>query len=448
MPSRESTTFLTLFFILCVLALQNLISIDLSSLILSFESPDADANIKRNDFGIDATSNATTMALMENENTTIPHATDSFVSNMPQQTNDSVSIRDFEYYRKHRFEQWDSWFDDQDEVKDNADANGTILDFVIAGFAKCGTTTMEGNLGALAPMPLKDVCTPLANTISYAYRNWPKAYPDKDGRNDTKLYRGTKCPVFVHNLSSWSRNLPRTLIIVGIRHPVLWFQSFWNMQAQNFPHNYKNSTPYDRTKICSKCQNKGCPRKQLFCVARSRFHLVLANLGKTPLDSAERALLAPNDGDGGDNIKSQDIRNTIFLYEQTELDQEDVWQTLARLLQYPHATIPHDQRHSSHGKKRDYETNTIDICNPKFDAFRGIMMPYAYEMSIWFCDYFLKSPDVVVANRTRFCSIVKDYVNDPCQRLVRLGNGTYILKEGADVNSTTSRRLRRKWRTL
>jgi hypothetical protein len=40
----------------------------------------------------------------------------------------------------------------------NADWEGPWLDFVIAGFPKCGTTTLMATLGQLAPMPIKDVC--------------------------------------------------------------------------------------------------------------------------------------------------------------------------------------------------------------------------------------------------------------------------------------------------
>lgn len=338
-------------------------------------------------------------------------------------------------YMKHRYERYDSWFEkDRDEVLENADANGTVLDFAIVGLPKCGTTTMEANLGYIAPMPIADVCTRIPQTVYYSYRNWPNRYPDAQGRNDTKLYRGTKCPSSIHNLRDWSRYLPRTKLIVGIRHPVLWFQSFWNMQALNQASTYRKMTPYDLTGICTGCRF-GCPgRRKLFCVARSRFHLALAAIGKTPLNETERALLAANDPDGGDHFHVKEkIRNTIFLYEQTELKEDDVWESLARLLHYPQRTIPHDKYHSSHGKRRDNNTNTINICDEQYDKLRMLMMPYAWEMSQWICAYFVPSPDVVVANHTRFCSIVKDYANDPCGRLVRMPNGTYILKEGYSI---------------
>lgn len=126
--------------------------------------------------------------------------------------------------RRNRLVLWNDWITDRNEVVDDADANGPVLDFVIAGFPKCGTTTMEANLSGLAPMPISDVCTPLPQTIWYAFRNWPNQFPDKDGGNTTKLLRGTKCPAAIHALKPYSRKLPRTLVIIGIRHPILWFQ--------------------------------------------------------------------------------------------------------------------------------------------------------------------------------------------------------------------------------
>jgi len=331
-----------------------------------------------------------------------------------------------------------SWFQNGTNVlKTDADANGTILDFAIVGFPKCGTTTMEANLGYLAPMPIADVCTPVHQTVYYAYKNWPKKFPDAQGNIDTKLYRGTKCPALIDSngvmgLEKYSKYLPRTKLIVGIRHPVLWFSSFWKMQAKIFVGEYLSKTPYDLTQLCGPGEDclRGCPERKLFCVGRARFHLPLARLGKTPLTDAERALLAPNDSDGGSNIESNRVRNQIFIYEQTELNEEDVWEELARYLQYPERAIPHDLYVSSHGsnKKGSNSTpHTINICDSKYDDLRGLMMPYAYEMSQWICTYFVAAPDVVVANHTRFCSIVRNYANDPCGRLIRLVNGTYVI---------------------
>ena len=51
----------------------------------------------------------------------------------------------------------------------NADFQGPILDFVIAGFPKCGTTALMRNLAPMTTMPAaKDICTPVDQTTYYA----------------------------------------------------------------------------------------------------------------------------------------------------------------------------------------------------------------------------------------------------------------------------------------
>eukprot|EP00977_Amphora_coffeiformis_P017073 scaffold5479_cov199-Amphora_coffeaeformis.AAC.12 len=370
----------------------------------------------------------------------------------------SVTTRSAEaaaHHRATRTNQFLSWYEPghgTDKLRANADQNGTILDFAIAGFPKCGTTTLEANLGYLAPMPIADVCTPVAQTVYYAYQNWPKQYVDKNNQrpNATKLYRGTKCPRFTSDLREWSHHLPKTKLIIGIRHPVLWFQSFWNHQAIFFPQQYANLSPYERTHACDpkKTCSNDCPHQQLFCLHRSRFHLTLAKMGKTPLTDEERQLLAPHDYDGGINVPNHQIRNPVFLYEQTELAHDDFWQGLATYLQYTDGpTIPHDRSENTHAHHvaNDQQTSNqvaavMDICQPQYDKLRQQLMPYAAQMSRWFCEYLVVGDEddkgndyapkngVTVVNRTRFCAIVQNYDNDPCGRLVRNhSDGTYAL---------------------
>jgi len=322
------------------------------------------------------------------------------------------------------------------KLRVNADEKGPIMDFVIAGFAKCGTTTLEANLAYLAPMPeAQDVCTPVHQTVYYSYINWPKRYASGSYPNGTeKILRGTKCPAFISGnwLKEWSTHLPRTKIIVGIRHPVLWFQSFWNMQLRNGQLRANQRDPYMRLRQCfgGNCRN-GCPDGQLFCTNRARFHLSLAALGKTPLSPDERQLLSPNDLDGGMNLKNNNITNHIFLYEQQELNEEYVWAYLAKYLDVDY--IPHDKRRGSYAKKEP--SVFTDFCEDQYDLFRALMMPNAYELSVWLQEYFLpvamddNRPDVVVPNVTHMMELVDKYKYDPCGKLIRLDNGTYIIKK-------------------
>merc|ERR1711957_691859 len=78
--------------------------------------------------------------------------------------------------------------------------------------------------------------------------------------------------------------------------------------------------------------------------------------------------------------------------------------------------------------KKKVEARKIDICEPTYDNFRKELMPYAWQMSRWICDYMVPlGKDVHIASGDRFCSIVRNYVNDPCGRLAHMGNGTYVL---------------------
>jgi hypothetical protein len=299
----------------------------------------------------------------------------------------------------------------------------------VSGFAKCGTTSMEGNLGNIAPMPIADVCTPIHQTVYYSYKNWPKEYNIRNGTEVNKILRGTKCPRLVNSLDEISKYLPKTLVIVGMRHPVMFFQSFWNMLTDHRNRsNPRGKTPYDFTDLGHGTLD--CPIGQLICVHRTRFHLALARIGKTLLGDVERQLLAPDDEDGGDKLSNHHIQNPIFLYEMSELNEDYMWNELATTLKVPE--IPHDM-HLNDKKDRRPGKNRINICDAEYDAFRAMIMPHAYNMSIWFCDYLVpiakneSRNDVIIANPDRFCEIVKDYAYDPCHRLIRMSNGTYTV---------------------
>jgi len=335
-------------------------------------------------------------------------------------------------YMRNRIKNFDSWFQGNktDKLLPDADVNGTIMDFAVVGFPKCGTTTLEANLGYLAPMPVSDICTPVHQTVWYSYKNWAPKY-QKEG--EEKVFRGTKCPAFIQGtwLKEWSKYLPRTKLIVGVRHPVLWFQSFWNMQVANRLTTFAGDDPYKITEPCldakgNGCRN-GCPSRQLLCMHRGRFHVALASLGKTDLSAEERKILAANDPDGGNNVPDHKIRNSIFLYEQKMLGEDYMWDDLAKYIGADR--VPHDKRVNSHGKNRDLE---VDFCIDKYDDFRAKMMPMAYEVAIWLQEYFIplakneSRTDVVIPRPDTFHELVEAYKIDPCGKLKRLDNGTYV----------------------
>ena len=356
-----------------------------------------------------------------------------------QNDEETLIIEKVRQYREERSKKLNfySWFEGNttDKLKPNADVNGTILDFAISGFAKCGTTSMEANLGYLAPMPIADVCTPIHQTVYYSHINWPKTYNSSviTEFSNNKILRGTKCPRTIGWLDDYSTYLPKTVIIVGIRNPIMFFQSFWNMMLDFNTRNTRRKSPYDVMEHCGENDqscNYECPSGTLVCLHKTRFHLPLARIGRTALTDAERMLLAPEDKDGGQKLTNHNITNPIFLYEMREMNEDYMWDKLAKVLKVPH--IPHDI-HEGNNEKRKPSNVRINICDEEYDEFRAKIMPHAYNMSIWLCEYLVpvakdrSRHDLIIADPDRFCDLVKTYAYDPCNRLVRYNNGTYGL---------------------
>lgn len=335
------------------------------------------------------------------------------------------------------------------------DKDRVWIDFLIAGHPKTGTTTLVANLAKVAPMKVKDFCAPKPSTIlNFVVRKWPVKFPEiMDGPNKyvsdkSLMLVGSKCPQFIGNpelLSRYTLSHPRMKLIIGIRHPVEWFNSFIRM-------GHKGNL-YKLTKICPHYANidpiSGIPgglgwdnpvkRQEMefcinecrcglpICLHRARLHIALARVGKTALSSTERNLLAPGDPDGGENLFDAQTKNPIFVYDQAQMKEDSYWDELAGFMGLNY--IPNEHYHSARGA----QVNTT-LCTPFYDQLRSTIMEHSYNMSVWLEEYFLpvgldpNRPDVTIANPGTFRKLIQTYKIDPCGRLVRNErDGKYVL---------------------
>ena len=303
-----------------------------------------------------------------------------------------------------------------------------------AGFPKCGTTGVVSNLMHITPYSGGDVCTPPDSTVYYAYKNWVKAEKKKNPNQDItlKFLRGTKCPKILETgyISEYSKKLPKTRLLVGIRHPVLWFQSFYNMQMANFPNHYKNSSSYDilpsdndKDRQAAKRNTFGCIKKQkLFCVARAEFHLAISKLGKTPLiDENELRLLNSVDkhkNEKHDNSTHIRSRNPILLFEINQPKEKYFYNDLSNYLQintndilpkssadivfYANSTEAKLKRNMTESQIIKMNRRTFDICSVDRDPLRKLLMPISYNLHAWLIQYFIpasqKRKDISISN--------------------------------------------------
>ena len=329
-----------------------------------------------------------------------------------------------------------------------------LLNFAITGFPKCGTSTLMFHLQNHPQVQIFgdercEMCfNQHAKLIDDLYNKFPQG----------NFARGIKCPMDLENTKLSGNNyiqyFPHTDFIVGIRHPVLWFESFYNFRIHNeFP-----MPPAD--KLIGKCR-RGYYN---LCTFRSNFHIFLGNLGKTNFttDPAEYQYVAPqfrrsmsplqyddsnNSSFADDDENLQQLsrrparRRRIFLYEVSQLSGGDsraanttttttdaaadrrVAQFRVDLQHYlglsqpipPMIWFKPGRNHTSQDIHTRTATRKIDICDEPYVPLRQVLMEQAVNASRWIRKFFVESPDVVVSSRDYFVhTLMPSWERDPC----------------------------------
>lgn len=130
--------------------------------------------------------------------------------------------------------------------------------------------------------------------------------------------RGYKSPNDVEDhraLNKLNEHYPKTKLFVGIRHPVRWFESFYNYRVQNG----LEMPPADKLPIRGALENRGVS------IDRANFHKALVHFGKTNLNDKERNLfsysrLVKTDVSG---IVPAYLTNKVFLYDTDQLGDKN-----------------------------------------------------------------------------------------------------------------------------
>ena len=301
-----------------------------------------------------------------------------------------------------------------------------LLNFAITGFPKCGTSTLMFHLQNHPQVQIfgDERCdmsfNQQAKLIKDLYQDLPA------GRQYT---RGLKCPMDLENpalsTTNYNQFFPRTSFIVGIRHPILWFESFYNFRV----HNQFQMPPAEQ--LVGKCQ------RGFFnlCTFRANFHIHLANLGKTPVSDRELDLVEPRYRRAVKPIRVAMANETtaatqlanhrkIFLYEVSQLS-DPVYESQFRIdlqrflgLTQPISTMiwfKPGRNHTSEHVKQKTAAKKIDICNDRYTSLRKILLEQAVNASKWIVEYFVASPDVVVSSPDLFVrELMPSWSKDPC----------------------------------
>jgi hypothetical protein len=290
-----------------------------------------------------------------------------------------------------------------------------LLNFAVVAFPKCGTSTLMLHLQDHPEVQIfsKERCDLTGNqqvTLIRDLYNFPSG----------NYVRGTKCPQDLESsgmaLPAYKRFFPKTNFIVGIRNPILWFQSFYNFRINNL-HNHKGMPPADELIGHCGARNRGV------CTSRGNFHIFLRNLGKTnTTDPDESRYIAK------ELMKFQRLipsKRRIFLYEVSQLsDKNETRSTAIRndLQQFlglrepiaPFIWFKPGKNHTPKELKR-VDKKKIDICDDKFAKLRSTLMEQSVNASKWIREYFVGAEDVVVSSKEHFSDVLLTaWERDPC----------------------------------
>lgn len=303
------------------------------------------------------------------------------------------------------------------------------FDFAILGFPKCASTFLRKYLSGV-----KDIY--VAPKEQCDFQSHTKLHELFDGRNKffsmnataaaSAKVRGFKCPILLEtksNLKTAMRLLftNKSTFIVQIRHPVDWFQSYYNyMMKVKYP---EKLLPVE--KLPSSCDKHAAPYItghgsrgiRNACTDRSNFHYALSRLGKTPMTSADELRLLNNNG-----MSLFPVHGKVFLIEISQFDDPHVADQLridlASFLGMPEQSFPAIKtgfKGGSNHQEAKGRVNPVDICDKKYADVRARLVANGKRASEWIQKYFLESPEVVSSSKPYILEKLHQWGNDPCK---------------------------------
>ena len=356
-------------------------------------------------------------------------------------------------------------------------AGQPYVDFAIIGHAKCGTTTLmywlqqhpqilifDKEIDDLQRREPWDFITRMYTELREPdVEKEQDPLPDTNGNvsdsNQRYTYkRGYKTALDVENLRSirlFREYFPKTKLIVGIRHPVYWFQSVYNFRTQN---GHPLQPAHELPKSCGRGQFNVCSDRSIYQFNLMKFgktnqtseELNVAfdpknlNNNRRPLKlykkDASSILYTPNpifiyemgqlaDFQNNDQEQNDGTSNHNTTESSTSLMNENEREQRAKQFRYdlqqfldlsielepPQQKVSPGKQHDDNEKQREVDSRKIrDICDDQYKQLRQVLVNNGKQFYIWFQNYFRHSPDITISNPTHFDMLLKTYTLDPC----------------------------------
>jgi hypothetical protein len=294
------------------------------------------------------------------------------------------------------------------------------LDFAVVGFPKCGTTSLmnlfEHNHQTTMARIERCYRSGSDEEMKKLFQELGEL-PNKSNSSSSPTLRGFKCPTNIVNVDGLHKmkvTKVDTKLIVGIRHPVRWFESFYNFRIAGYLNGRHNIKPPDPGTLIG--------RRNTYLQLNTdlgRFELSLMQLGKTILNTTDLVALAER--------KRRVIQSPfpVFIYAVEQLeddgDQEEAFrkdlQTYLQV-QHPFEKIPRSNAASGRKKMFSYNNTSyrpINICEEQYINIRNELVTNGKGTADWLLNHFVKHPDVMIGgNDDVFKKIVQGFATDPC----------------------------------
>ncbi|GMH74469.1 hypothetical protein TrST_g2268 [Triparma strigata] len=347
---------------------------------------------------------------------------------------------------------------DSNNARDKKDLSD-FIPFAVLGFPKTGTSTLLRWLPshpAIDMLPHEDFSlikliphdTDLSRfTVKRKNKGVNVTFPtlvwNRDALRDspemTDPLKGLKCPAcaeFKKSYENLNRHFPRTPVIIGLRHPVLWFESMWNFRTAKGMYFPEKDPPLHPNDMAMADPPRG--QTMIPWLARAEHHAHLAKAGLTPMSPAEMELLGTSFkysyvDINGNHVKAataveEGIRNPVFLYEISQLKNDkkkfhrdilgavgvDTSFAMPPIFQVKPGTnnpefftkgpLPEEIE-----KVKKY---SIDICDEENSIVHEQLMIIAKNSSSWITTYLIKAPNVEFSEG--FINMVEEWNVDPC----------------------------------
>jgi len=294
------------------------------------------------------------------------------------------------------------------------------LDFYIIGFPKCGSTSMmstfeENDETSILHMKDRNAEYRLPNAND---KMMEQLFIELKGMNlkSDQVKRGIKWPSGIIDVSSikllTKYNPPnkKTKLIVGLRHPVWWFQSYYNFRRKGA----KIDPPPPESLTGSARPWDGVHTEN------ARFEKYIVQLGKFDITKDELMSLAQN-------TRTKQIINTpyeVFFYDVgqlTDTNSERFSSFKETLASFLGLNTPLDIGNKNHVGGVDF-VGKINICESKFNKIRAVLTKNGAESANWIRKHFANGTNVNLGGDEYFFDLVNSWGNDPCETINQPSN--------------------------